>query len=194
MALKPSKVLLTPSSVRMNCFGDMLDMLIPRSLEFTLQRATDFRWPRIGAETPSQAAQLIRQTHNSLRHEKHDENEHAAQDVEPLLGEGARRVTLQAVDGHSADNRPHQRTAPAHRAPYDRFERLLRRHFAGIDNPDLRNVQRATQSRNDGGGHKNEELETGRGITRKEHPIFAVADGALNEPELRRREPATKQV
>src|SRR5262249_9176396 len=82
----------------------------------------------------------------------------------------------------------------AHGTPHHGFQRFIRRHLTGVDDAHLRHVKRAAQSADHRGQHEDKELEVRGGITGEKHTVFTVADGALNETELGRSQPATKQI
>src|SRR4051812_45884533 len=103
-----------------------------------------------------------------------------------------RGVALERVAADGTENGAEQVAATADRAPHDRFERFIGRHLAGIDDADLWNKQRTTKSADDARKHKRKKFEIRRRIAGEEHAVLAVANGALNQAELRRGQPAAK--
>src|SRR5437773_6401469 len=136
MALKPSKVFVTPSSARMNCLRAM-DMSgrfagsghvgLGRSLNLGTGAAV---W--LFQKTPFKASQLCGQPDDSLRHEQRHENKEPAEDIGPLLGEGVSGVALEGVAADGAEDGTKQIAASTHGAPDHGLKRLVRRHFARI--------------------------------------------------------------
>ncbi len=145
-------------------------------------------------KTPFKASQLRGQPDDSLRHEQRHENKEPAEDIGPLLGEGVSGVALVCVAADGAEDGTKQIAAPTDGAPDHGLERLVRRHFARIDDPDLRHVKRPAKSGDDGCEDENKQFELRRRVAGEEHPVFAVANGALNEAELRRGEPTAEQI
>src|SRR6266849_5676321 len=126
MALKPSKVLFTASSARINAFrfDDILCWLCVRRSSW---RSRD-RSGRTGTgavwaleETVSEPPQLVRQADNSVGHEEGDEDEQAAEDVGPLFGESVRGVALERVATDRAKDRSQEVAASPERAPDHRL-------------------------------------------------------------------------
>src|SRR5215213_3081317 len=102
--------------------------------------------------------------------------------------------TLERVTANRAQDGTEKIAASADCAPHHGFQGLIRRHLAGIDDTDLWDEQSAAESTDDSREHENEKFETRGCVSGKEHTIFTVANGALNQPELRRSKPAAHHV
>ncbi len=83
------------------------------------------------------------QADHAVRQEQRHRDEQRAQEEQPELGEGDGEPALGAVDEEGADDRADQRRAAADRGPDRDLDAGRRAHLAGVDDADLRHVQRA---------------------------------------------------
>ena len=117
------------------------------------------------------------------------EHEGAAENQQPEIRICAGGPALERVDADRADDRADERAAAAEGDPDDGFEGFLGGHFAGVDDADLRDEQRAGEGGDDGADDEDEELEIGGGVAGEEHAVFRIADGALDQAEAGVGEP-----
>src|SRR6185503_2592439 len=115
------------------------------------------------------------------------------EDVRPLLGEGVRGVAFEPVAADRAEDGAEQIAPSANSAPDDGFEGFVGGHLTGVDDADLRDVERAAQSRDDGSEDEDEQLELRRRVAGEQDAVLRIADGALNKAEFRRGQPAAKK-
>ena len=117
-----------------------------------------------------------RQTQNALGQEQRHQHEQAAEREQPIFGEGAGEIGLGEVDDDRAERRADQRAASADRHPDHRLDRIGGVEFAGVDDADLRHVERARDARHDGGDDEHEQLIVFDAIAEEAHAALRVAD------------------
>ena len=84
--------------------------------------------------------------------------------------------------------------APAHRHPDRHLDRVRRLHLAGVDDPDLRHVERARQPAQHRGQRPDEQLVVGRLVAAEARLELGVADGGQHAAEAAGHHVAAEHV
>src|SRR5690606_4888989 len=120
---------------------------------------------------------LVPEPDNALGQEEGDENEERAQGEEPELGQDGGEPGFAEIDDDGADDRADQRAAAAHSSPDDHLDGIARLELAGVDDADLRHVERPGNARHDGRDGEGEKFDVFNAVAEKTGSALGVADG-----------------
>ncbi len=123
---------------------------------------------------------------DSLRQQQRHQDEQRAQHEQPVRRQRAGgEYGLGVIDDDGAERRADQRAAAADRDPDHRLDRVSRREFAGIDDADLRHIERAGDAGHAGRQREHEQLVGFDAVAEKPGAGFGVADRDQHLAELR---------
>ncbi len=131
---------------------------------------------------------------DALRQQQRHQDEQRAQHEQPVRRQRARGEDgLGVVDDDGAERRADQRAAAADRDPDHRLDRIARREFAGVDDADLRHIERAGDAGHAGRQREHEQLVGFDAVAEKPGAGFGVAHRDQHLAELRGHHRAADQ-
>ncbi len=131
---------------------------------------------------------------DALRQQQRHQNEQCAEHEQPVRREETgREHGLGVINDDRAKRRAGQRAAAADRDPDDGLDGVAGRKFTGIDDADLRHVQRTGDAGHAGRQREHEQFVVLDTVAEKPRAGFRVTDGNQHLAELRGHDGAADQ-